>query len=219
MTIFIPPLGEWNGRPSDVTVRLEERHHDTGTDRHRAVPGAVLSGEDCALIFCREHVTRVEHETQVSSMGDLFDFWKYDVSRRLLILVFDGARMPAAIPREAEVLPYLGDVVHLSRGNIVTHAVDLVVIAPQRLVLRIEIHANWVPQLQINLQHKSADQGALADRTNSAGTVAYLSPGISATLGKNIQAYAFVQVPVYSQLSGYQLFPGWTGTVGLSVAL
>lgn len=85
--------------------------------------------------------------------------------------------------------------------------------------VRYEAHADWVPQLQINLQHKSADQGALADRPDSAGTVAYLSPGISASLGKRLQAYAFVQVPVYSHLSGYQLFPHWTGTVGLSMAL
>ena len=85
--------------------------------------------------------------------------------------------------------------------------------------LRYEAHANWVPQLQINVQHKGADQGALADRPDSAGTVAYVSPGISASLGKKIQAYAFVQVPVYSHLAGYQLFPHWTGTVGLSMAL
>lgn len=92
-------------------------------------------------------------------------------------------------------------------------------LASMSVGLRYEAHANWVPQLQINVQHKSADQGALADRTDSAGTVAYLSPGISASLGKHLQAYAFVQVPIYSQLSGYQLFPGWTGTVGLSMAL
>lgn len=85
--------------------------------------------------------------------------------------------------------------------------------------LRYEAHANWVPQLQLNLQRKSADQGALADRPDTAGTVAYLSPGISATLAGRIQAYAFVQLPVYSRLAGYQLFPRWTGTVGLSVAL
>ena len=85
--------------------------------------------------------------------------------------------------------------------------------------LRYEAHANWVPQLQLNLQHKSADQGALADAPDTAGTVAYLSPGISATLAKNLQAYAFVQLPVYSRLSGYQLFPHWTGTVGVSLAL
>lgn len=92
-------------------------------------------------------------------------------------------------------------------------------LASMSVGLRYEAHANWVPQLQINLQHKGADRGALADRTDSAGTVAYLSPGISVTLGKNIQAYAFVQLPLYSRLAGYQLFPHWTGTVGLSMAL
>jgi hypothetical protein len=87
------------------------------------------------------------------------------------------------------------------------------------LGLRYEAHANWIPQLQLNLQHKGGDQGALADRPSSEGSVAYLSPGISASLGRHIQAYAFVQVPVYSRLAGYQLFPGWTGTMGISVVL
>ncbi|WP_233840525.1 transporter [Dyella sp. 2HG41-7] len=85
--------------------------------------------------------------------------------------------------------------------------------------LRYEAHANWVPQLQINWLHKSADQGALADRPDTEGTVAYLSPGISGSLSKNLQAYAFVQMPIYSHLQGYQLFPGWTGTVGISMKL
>lgn len=85
--------------------------------------------------------------------------------------------------------------------------------------LRYEAHATWVPQLQVNVVHKSADQGALADTPNSEGTIAYLSPGISATLATRVQVYAFVQVPVYSRLDGYQLFPHWTGTVGVSVAL
>jgi len=90
-------------------------------------------------------------------------------------------------------------------------------IASASFGLRYEAHANWAPQLQINLVHRSADQGAFADRENTAGTVAYVSPGISASLAKNLQAYAFVQLPVYSHLQGYQLFPRWTGTVGLSM--
>ncbi|MGA8278230.1 MAG: transporter [Rhodanobacteraceae bacterium] len=85
--------------------------------------------------------------------------------------------------------------------------------------LRYEAHANWVPQLQLNVQHKSADQGELADRANSEGTAAYLSGGISASLRRNVQIYGFVQVPVYSDLGGYQLFPHWTANVGISVAL
>lgn len=84
--------------------------------------------------------------------------------------------------------------------------------------LRYEAHADWVPQLQLNLLRKSADQGALADRADSAGTVAYLSPGISVSLRRNLQAYGFVQVPLYSRLEGYQLFPRWAATLGLSMA-
>lgn len=76
--------------------------------------------------------------------------------------------------------------------------------------------AGWiVPQVQLNLVHKSPDQGALADVPDSAGTVAYLSPGLIAAVRQDLQLYAFVQVPVYSQLNGYQLFPRWTGTLGL----
>lgn len=85
--------------------------------------------------------------------------------------------------------------------------------------VRYEAHANWVPQLQINWLHKMADQGFLADHPDTEGTVAYLSPGISGSLSKNLQLYAFVQVPIYSHLQGYQLFPGWTGTVGVSMKL
>lgn len=92
-------------------------------------------------------------------------------------------------------------------------------LASMSVGVRYEAHANWVPQVQINWFHKSADQGVLADRPDTAGTVAYLSPGISGSLSKNVQAYAFVQVPIYSHLQGYQLFPGWTGTVGISLAL
>ncbi len=45
------------------------------------------------------------------------------------------------------------------------------------LGLRYERNPAWVPQVQLNLLHKSRDQGALADVQNTAGSVAYLSPG------------------------------------------
>lgn len=85
--------------------------------------------------------------------------------------------------------------------------------------LRDEANPDVVPQLQINLSHKSRDQGALADTTDSAGTTAYLSPGVTMSVIKNLQVYGFAQVPVYSHLDGYQLFPRWTATVGLSATL
>ncbi len=86
------------------------------------------------------------------------------------------------------------------------------------LGLRYEKNPLFVPQLQLNLSRKSADQGALADTTDTAGTVAYLSPGFTAQILPKLHAYSVLQFPVYSNLSGYQLFPHWTATAGLSYA-
>jgi len=84
--------------------------------------------------------------------------------------------------------------------------------------LRYVAHPSLVPQLQVNLSHKTADQGAFADRADTAGTVAYLSPGLTVSLHQNLQVYGFAQFPVYSRLQGYQLFPRWTASVGISAA-
>jgi len=84
--------------------------------------------------------------------------------------------------------------------------------------LRYEGNPRWVPQLQVNLLHKSPDQGALADLQNTAGSVAYLSPGATVQLSSRVYAFAFVQLPVYSNLYGFQLFPRWTASGGVSYA-
>jgi hypothetical protein len=86
------------------------------------------------------------------------------------------------------------------------------------LGLRYEENPKVIPQLQLNLSRKSADQGTLADTPDTAGTVAYLSPGLTAQLVHTLSAYTVLQFPVYSNLSGYQLFPHWTATAGLSYA-
>jgi hypothetical protein len=84
--------------------------------------------------------------------------------------------------------------------------------------LRYVSNPQWVPQLQVNLLRKEADQGALADTTGSAGTVAYVSPGMTARVFGNLHVFGFAQIPVYSKLEGYQLFPRWTVSVGASYA-
>jgi len=86
------------------------------------------------------------------------------------------------------------------------------------LGVRYEATPRWVPQVQLNLYHKSADQGALADTTDTAGTVLYVSPGITLPAVQHMHVYAFVQLPVYSKLDGYQVFPHWTASVGASYA-
>ncbi len=84
--------------------------------------------------------------------------------------------------------------------------------------LRYEANPTVVPQIQINISRKSADQGALADTADTAGTVAYLSPGISVNVMKNVDVYGFVQRSIYSHLEGYQVFPRWTASAGVSYA-
>jgi hypothetical protein len=86
------------------------------------------------------------------------------------------------------------------------------------LGLRYEGSPKWVPQLQVNLLHKSPDQGALADVQNTAGNVVYISPGLTMRLTDSFHAFAFVQLPVYSNLYGYQLFPRYTASAGLTYA-
>jgi hypothetical protein len=85
--------------------------------------------------------------------------------------------------------------------------------------VRYEENPNWVPQLQMNLLHKSVDRGALADIYSTAGYVAYVSPGLTAKVTGQLHVFAFAQVPVYSHLVGYQLFPRYTFSVGATYAL
>ena len=84
--------------------------------------------------------------------------------------------------------------------------------------VRYERSPRWVPQLQMNLLHKSVDQGALADIYDTAGYVAYLSPGLTVQVSSKLHVYGFAQLPVYSDLVGYQLFPRYTVSAGLSYA-
>jgi hypothetical protein len=84
--------------------------------------------------------------------------------------------------------------------------------------VRYEAQPGFVPQLQLNIFRKSADQGALADNADSAGTIAYLSPGVTLSVTSKLQAFGFVQLPIYGHLVGYQLAPRWTASAGLSYA-
>jgi hypothetical protein len=88
--------------------------------------------------------------------------------------------------------------------------------ATMSLGVRYEATPRWVPQLQLNVYRKSADQGALADTPDTAGTVVYLSPGLTVSAAQHMHLYGFVQLPVYSKLDGYQVFPHWTASVGVS---
>jgi hypothetical protein len=71
------------------------------------------------------------------------------------------------------------------------------------------------PQLQLNVRSETREHGAAADTPNSGGTLAYLSPGLTAELGARTTGYVFVQLPVYQRVNGRQLEPHWLLSAGL----
>jgi len=73
----------------------------------------------------------------------------------------------------------------------------------------------FTPQLQINAKTSKHDSGSDSDRPNSGGTLAYLSPGVTANIRQDLKAYGFVQVPIYQDVNGLQLTPRWTATLGM----
>ena len=82
---------------------------------------------------------------------------------------------------------------------------------------RYDADPTLIPQVQVNIAHKSADTGALADNPDSAGTVVYLSPGATWSPMPRTQVFAFAQLPLHYNLIGYQLAPRWTASAGVSV--
>ena len=75
--------------------------------------------------------------------------------------------------------------------------------------------SHFTPQLQLNLKAESREHGAEADTPNSGGTLAYLSPGVTAELTAKSSAFVFVQVPVYQRVNGLQLEPRWLLSTGV----
>ncbi|CAM4055039.1 hypothetical protein [Roseateles saccharophilus] len=74
------------------------------------------------------------------------------------------------------------------------------------------------PQLQLNLRSERRESGVNADTANAGSTLAYLSPGLTATLSEQLKAYAFIQLPVYQHVNGLQIEPRFSASVGLHYA-
>jgi hypothetical protein len=72
-----------------------------------------------------------------------------------------------------------------------------------------------VPHLQINVRTEAKESGANADIPNSGATLAYLSPGVTASLSERVKVYGFLQVPIYQRVNGYQLEPKRSVSLGL----
>ena len=75
--------------------------------------------------------------------------------------------------------------------------------------------SRFTPQLQLNLKTEAREHGSEADTPNSGGTLAYLSPGVTAEVTPRSSAFLFVQLPVYQRVNGLQLEPRWILSLGL----
>lgn len=71
------------------------------------------------------------------------------------------------------------------------------------------------PQLQLNIHGEQRENGRESDRPNSGATFAYLSPGISVKLSLRLDAFAFVQLPVWQRVNGLQLEPRRLWSLGV----
>ena len=75
------------------------------------------------------------------------------------------------------------------------------------------------PQLQVNLRVAGKDSGVNADPDHSGGELLYVAPGGIVRLSQRASAFAYVQVPVYQRVIGYQLVPTYTASVGINYRL
>jgi hypothetical protein len=76
----------------------------------------------------------------------------------------------------------------------------------------------FVPQLQINTRMEKRESGANADIPNSGATLVYLSPGITVNITHAVQAFSFVQVPIYQNVNGLQIEARYTVSAGVRLA-
>src|SRR5262245_2251704 len=81
---------------------------------------------------------------------------------------------------------------------------------------RYEATDNLALMLQLNALYKDRDSGSEAEPENSGGKFLFISPGLRFGVGKNVQLYAFVQLPIYQYLNGVQLTADWAGVIGVS---
>lgn len=77
----------------------------------------------------------------------------------------------------------------------------------------------FTPQLQLNLHGEQRESGTQADRPNSGAVLAYLSPGIDMKITARLDAFVFVQLPVYQHVNGLQLEPRRLWSAGMQYRL
>jgi hypothetical protein len=76
--------------------------------------------------------------------------------------------------------------------------------------------SRWLePQLQLDAHWEARESGELADRDNSGATQLLVAPGLTVHVAKHVDAYAFVQVPLWQHVNGLQLESRWLLSTGI----
>jgi hypothetical protein len=70
--------------------------------------------------------------------------------------------------------------------------------------------------LQLNYLHRRRDKGTEAETADSGGDALFASPGLSYALTSGLQAYGFLQLPLYQYVNGVQLTADWALVAGVS---
>ena len=69
---------------------------------------------------------------------------------------------------------------------------------------------------QLNALFRGRDSGAQAEPDDSGGRAFFASPGVSYALTNDVQAYAFLQLPIYQYVNGVQLAARHAVALGVS---
>ena len=69
--------------------------------------------------------------------------------------------------------------------------------------------------LQVNGLIKGRDGGGMGEREDSGGSYVFISPGISYSLTRSVQAYGFLQLPLYQYVNGVQLAASYAVSLGV----
>ena len=70
--------------------------------------------------------------------------------------------------------------------------------------------------LQVNALVRGKDSGAQAEPGDSGGRALFLSPGLGYSVTRDLQAYAFLQLPLYQYVNGVQLTASKAAVIGIS---
>ena len=71
--------------------------------------------------------------------------------------------------------------------------------------------------LQLNALFKARDRGEQAEPDDTGGKFLFLSPGVSYAFTRQLQTYAFVQLPLYQNVNGVQLVARHAFVIGASM--